>query len=183
MIEKWLFLTVSAGLLAGCSSVSVKRDFDTATDFSPLKTFAWQHEDQPETGNPQIDNDLNDERIRAAAEATLVAKGFRPATRDDADFLAAYFVDHKRTLSSGSASVGVGRSSYGRHGSVGYSTGISEYDQAILTIDILDPTDERMIWRGVGSRATYTGSSPKKSIKIINDSVAKILKKFPPQSK
>jgi hypothetical protein len=182
-MKKLLFLAVFIGLLVGCSSVSVKRDFDAGTDFRPLKTFAWQHDEQPETGNPQIDNDLNDERIRAAVKTTLVAKGFRPASRADADVLVAYFMDHKRTLSSGSVSVGMGRSSYGRHGSVGYSTGVSEYDQAILTLDILNPEDERMIWRGVGSRATYTGSSPKKSIKIINEAVEKILKKFPPKQK
>ena len=182
-MKKWLFLALSAGFLASCSSVSVKRDFDTGTDFNQLKTFAWQHDEQPETGNPQIDNDLNDERIRAAVNAMLAAKGFRPAARADADVLVAYFMDHKRSLSSGSVSVGMGRSSYGRHGSVGYSTGVSEYDQAILTIDILDPTDDRMIWRGVGSRATYEGSNPKKSIKIINDAVETILKKFPPKQK
>lgn len=183
MMKKWLVPALSAACLAGCSSVSVQRDFDTGTDFSQLKTFAWQHAEQPETGNPQIDNDLNDERIRNAVNATLSAKGFIAAERDEADVLVAYFVDHKRKLSSGSVSVGLGRSSYGRHGGVGYSTGLSEYDQAILTIDILNPADDRMIWRGVGSRSTYEGSNPSKSVQIVNEAVETILKKFPPKQK
>ena len=160
---KTLLVAVSVGLLAGCSSVSVNRDYDTSVNFSNLKTFAWQHAEQPETGDPRIDNDLNDERIRAAVGATLAMKGFRSAERENADFLVAYFVEHQRKLSSGSMSVGMGRSSYGRHGGVGYSTGVSEYDQAILTIDMLNPENEKMIWRGVGTRATYEGSNPKKS--------------------
>ena len=136
-MKKWLLLAVSAGFLAGCSSVSVNRDYDTSVDFSGLKTFAWQHAEQPDTGDPRIDNDLNDERIRAAVNATLAMKGFQPVGQADADFLVAYFVEHQRRLGSGSVSMGFGRSSYGRHGGVGYSTGVSEYDQAILTIDFI----------------------------------------------
>lgn len=180
-MKKLLLLVVSAGLLTGCSSISVSRDYDTTADFSGLKTFAWQHAEQPETGDPQIDNDLNDERIRRAIAENLAIKGFRPVDREGADVLVAYFVDHKRKLSSGSVSVGMGRSSYGRHGGVGYSTGVSEYDQAILTIDILNPADEKMIWRGVGSRSAYDGSSPAKATEIVNGSVSEILKKFPPK--
>ncbi len=180
-MKKRLLLVVSAGLLAGCSSVSVHRDFDGSTDFASLKTFAWQHADQPQTGDPRIDNDLNDERIRNAVNTTLVAKGFRLVDRAEADFWVAYFIDHQRKLSSGSVSVGVGRGSRGRHGGVGYSSGVSEYDQAILTLDILDPTDGKMVWRGVGTRSSYKGSNPAKSIRIINETVEKILKKFPPE--
>jgi len=180
-MKKTVLLAVSAGFLVGCSSVSVNRDYDTTVNFSNLKTFAWQHADQPETGDPRIDNDLNDERIRNAINETLATKGFQLVKKADADFLVAYFVEHQRKLSSGSVSVGMGRSSYGRHGGVGYSTGVSEYDQAILTVDILNPADRKMIWRGVGSRATYEGSNPKKSTKIVNEAVSKILKKFPPE--
>ena len=182
MKKPWL-LALSIGILSGCSSVSVNRDFDDSTDFSSLKTFSWQHAEQPQTGDPRIDNDLNDERIRNAVDATLAVKGFRSGDRADADFLVAYFVAHKRKLSSGSVSVGMGRGSYGRYGGVGYNTGVSEYDQAILTIDILDPTAEKMVWRGVGARSTYEGSNPEKSTKIINEAVEKILKKFPPKKK
>lgn len=182
-MKKLFLFALSAGILSGCSSVSVKRDFDTTVDFRVLKTFAWQHAEQPETGDPRLDNDLNDERIRNAINANLSAKGFRAAGRDEADFLLAYFVDHQRKLSSGSMSVGVGRSSYGRHGSVGYNTGVSEYDQAQLTIDIINPDDEKTIWRGIGTRAAYTGSNPQKYAKRTNESVEKILKKFPPKQK
>ena len=178
---KKLLLAVSVGLLAGCSSVSVSRDYDTSADFSSLKTFAWQHAEQPQTGDPRIDNDLHDERVRRAVNQTLMAKGFQSADRADADFLVAYYVEYKRKLNSSSVSVGMGKSSYGRHGGVGYSTGASEYDQSNLIIDVMGPADEKMVWRGVGTRAAYDGSSPEKMTKIVNGMVAKILKKFPPK--
>lgn len=180
-MKKLLLLALSAGLLAGCSSVSVNRDYDTSADFSSLKTFAWQHTEQIKTGDPRIDNDLHDERIRKAINQSLAAKGFQQADRAEADFLVAYFIEYKRKLSSSSVSVGMGRGSYGRYGGVGYNTGVSEYDQSSLTIDVIAPADEKMIWRGVGTRSSYEGSSPEKMTKIVNESVAKILKKFPPK--
>ena len=180
-MNKLLSWAAAAALLTGCSSTSVRRDYDTSTDFSSLKTYAWQHAEQPQTGDPRIDNDLRDERVRQAVDRTLAAKGFRPAERDAADFLVAYYVEYQRKLNSSSVSVGMGRSSYGRYGGMGYSTGVSEYEQANLIIDIIDPDGDKTIWRGVGSRTAYSGSSPKKMTKIANESVAKILKKFPPR--
>ena len=180
-MKKLMLLTLATGILSACSSVSVKRDFDTATDFGRLKTFAWQHDEQPETGDPNLDNDLNDQRIRNAVVANLEAKGFQAVGRAEADFLVAYFVDRRRKLSSSSVSIGMGRSRGGRYGGVGYGTEISEYDQAILTIDIVDPADDKTIWRGVGTRSAYTGSNPDKYAKRTSDTVEKILKKFPPK--
>ncbi len=180
-MKKVLLLAVFSGFLAGCSSLSVRRDYNAATDFSGLKTFAWRHAEQPETGDPRIDNDLHDERIRRAVNENLAAKGFQRIDPAEADFLVAYFVEYKRKLNSGSISFGFGGGRVGRYGGVGYNTGVSEYDQAVLTVDILAPADEKTIWRGVGSRSAYDGSSPEKTTKIINESITKILKEFPPK--
>ena len=168
-------------LLTGCSSVNVSRDYDVSTDFSKLKTFAWQHEEQPQTGNPRIDNDLIDERVRAAINAELKAKGFRLVDKAGADFHMAYFIDYKQRIGGSSVSFGMGGGSYGRHGGVGYNTGVSDYEEGHLTIDIINPSDEKNIWRGVGRRTAYDGNSPKKITKVVNSAVAGILKKFPPK--
>lgn len=182
-MKKLLFLAFSVGLLSGCSSVSVSRDFDTATEFTLLKTYAWQDAEQPETGDPRIDNDLNDERIRNAVNTTLATKEFQLSERGDADFLVVYYIDFKRKLNSSSISFGMGTGGHGRYGGMGYNTGFSEYDEGNLTIDIMDASDGKMIWRGVGTRAVYTGSNPQKATSVINGSVVKILKKFPPKQK
>jgi hypothetical protein len=181
MNKNVFFFAGSLILLAGCSSVTVSRDYDSSLDFSSLKTFAWQHDEQPKVGASRIDNDLLDERIRTATEDLLSKKGFQRVDRAEADFLIVYHRDYRSRLSGSSFSAGVGGGSYGRHGGVGYSSDISEYDQAILTIDMLNPQDENLIWRGVGTRIAYNGSSPKKMTKLVNEWVAKILKKFPPK--
>jgi hypothetical protein len=168
-------------VLAGCSSVSVNRDYDVSVDFGQLKTYAWQHAEQPQTGNPRIDNDLIDERVRSAVEAQLNAKGFVRVDKADADFLVAYFIDYKQRISGSSISFGMGAGSYGRYGGVGYDTGISDYEEGHLTIDVITPADEKNIWRGVGRRRAYESNNPEKVTKVINKAVAAILKKFPPK--
>lgn len=172
---------VSSALLAGCSSVSVSRDYDVNADFSTLKTFAWKHAEQPQTGNPRIDNDLIDERVRAAVDAELGEKGFVPADKAEADFQVAYFIDYKQRIGGGSVSFGLGGGSYGRYGGVGYNTGVSDYEEGCLTIDIINPVDGKSLWRGVGRRTSYDSNNPGKITKIVDSSVSAILKKFPPK--
>lgn len=185
MNKRSFIFSGAAMLLAGCSSVAVNRDYDSTVDFSSLKTFAWLHEVQPETGNPRLDNDLYDTRIRAAVEAELRLKGLVNVDKAEADVLVAYFTDYQQRIdgSSGSFSIGMGRSSYGRGSSVGYSTGgtVSDYEEAQLTIDFLNPADEKMIWRGRGRRRAASASSPEKITARVNEAVQRILQKFPPK--
>ncbi|VGO15207.1 hypothetical protein PDESU_03789 [Pontiella desulfatans] len=170
----------SIAWLAGCSSVSVVRDYDASFDFSSLQTFAWQHADQPRTGNPRTDNDLIDERVRDAVNAELTAKGFRLVDRAAADFLLAYFIEYRQRIGGSSVSFGIGGGSYGRYGGASYGTNVSDYEEGALTIDIINPADEKNYWRGVGRRTTYDRGNPEKTTKVVNAAVADILKKFPP---
>jgi len=181
MIRNMLLGVLFALFMAGCSSVSVTRDYDTAMDFSTLKTFAWQYADQPQTGNPRIDNDLIDNRVRAAVNTELSQKGFEQVEKESADFLVAYYIDYKQRISGNTISFGVGTGSYGRHSAVGYDTGITDYEEGHLTIDILNPADEKNFWRGVGRRRAYETSDPEKATELVNTAVARILKKFPPK--
>ena len=180
-MKRIFMLSAVLVLLSGCSSISVRRDYDRTTDFSQLKTYAWEHAEQPETGDPRIDNDLMDERVRAAVNRELAAKGLVAGSKSDADFLVAYFITYKQRIGGSSVSFGIGTGSYGRYGSVGYNTSISDYDEGHLTIDIMDSATTNTIWRGVGVRTTYETAKPDKITKIVNQAVSKILKKFPPK--
>jgi len=168
--------------VSGCSSISVQRDYDRSVDFSTLKTYAWKHEVQPKTGNPRVDNDLLDERIRTAVESNLGTKGFVAEDASGADFLVAYFVQYKRRISGNTWAFGIGSGFYdGYGGGVGINTAISDYDEGYLTIDIISRASGKTIWRGVGRRATYDASKPEKTTEIVHSAVTRILKDFPPK--
>jgi hypothetical protein len=182
MKKCWFLLVVSSLIGSGCSSVFVQQDYDKDTDFSRLKTYGWKHAEQPKVGHPQVDNDLFDERIRHAVDATLQEKGFQLADQADADCLVAYFIDYKQRIGGSSISLGIGAGRRGYYGGTGYNTHIRDYEEGVLTIDILDATSQKTIWRGIGTRTTYSSSTPSKITRIVNEAVAEILEKFPPES-
>lgn len=175
-------LVAVLAVVSGCSSISVQRDYDQSVDFSALQTYAWKYEEQPKSGNPRVDNDLLDDRIRTAVESDLETKGFEREEALHADFLVAYYVQYKRRISGDTWMFGIGSGFYdGYGGGVGVNTTINDYDEGYLTIDIIDRTTDKTIWRGVGRRATYDASKPEKVTAIVNSAVSRIMRDFPPK--
>ncbi len=175
-----LLLTVAVG----CSSVRVSQDYKSAENLNGLRSYAWHSDSQEKTGDIRIDTPLVDSRIREAIDATLAARGYRKASRDQADFHVAYQyairgrvrTDNVRT------SIGFGFGSFSRHGALGVSTGsdYSSYDEGLLVIDILDARDGSTLWRGKGTRQVFMHTEPAKMTEQINETVHKILDQFPP---
>jgi len=167
--------------------VRVSQDYDLSRDFSSLRTYAWQSEKQPETGDIRVDNSLLDTRFRSAIDDSLTKKGFQKKTEGKPDFYVAYTyqIDSKIESSNVTVGLGVGRSSRGRYGGVGVNSGgqVREYDEGLLVIDLIDAATESLMWRGTGTARVDPTADPEKSAKAINAGVEQILAQFPPQGK
>lgn len=170
-------------IISACSGIPVSQDFEQDFDFSGLKTFAWESNEDNEWGLAGS-NELVDRRIRSAIENTLKAQQFSQADTGQADFLVSYDVAVEQRINSSNVSGGVsmGRSTRGRHGSIGISTGsqIRTYEQGTLLIDVVDVASDKLVWRGVSSQALPDLSDPQRLTDHINNTVAAILKQFPP---
>jgi hypothetical protein len=182
-----LFIPVFLCLLfVGCSTVRVSHDYDPGVNFAGMRTFAWADEKQPETGDIRLDDPLLDRRIRTAVDQTLRKKGFAPVDRGTADFLVAYQLGVQRAIRSDNVQTGFRFStgSRGRYGSVGISTGtnIQSYDKGTLFIDVLDPENGSLLWRGKGTDSVSEHSDQKRRTEKIREAVEKILGQFPPGS-
>ena len=120
--------------ITACSGIPVSQDFEQGFDFSGLKTFAWEPNENNEWGLVNR-NELVDRRIRSAVESTLTSQQFSQVESDQADFLVSYnvVVDQRIRSSNISGGVSLGRSSMGRHGSIGISTGsqVWTYEQGV----------------------------------------------------
>ena len=166
----------------GCSGIQVSQDFEQGFDFSGLKTFAWKSNENNEWG--LTDNDLVDRRVRNAIVNTLTARQFSQDDSGQVDFLISYDLAVEQRISSSNVSGGVsmGRSTRGRHGSIGVSTGsqISTYDQGTLLIDVTDVASDKLVWRGVSSQALPDLSDPQRLTDRVNETVEAILAQFPP---
>lgn len=173
---KSLRIILSLALIAGlvsCSSVNVKTDYDRELNFSNLKTFDWMAHPQNSSANPLLRNTLLEQRVQSAVTRELAAKGYQKAS-GQADFLIAYHAglqDKVDVTSWGYA--------YGRRGRYwANDVTITQYTQGTLVLDFVDAKSKELVWRGW---ATGVVGEPKKAQEKIDQAVAKIVEKFPPQ--
>jgi hypothetical protein len=170
-------------VLSACFGIPVSQDFEQGFDFSGLKTFAWDVNEDDQWGVAGS-NELVDRRIRSAIESTLTSRQFNQADAAKADFLVLYnvVVDQHVRSNNVSGGVSIGRSTRGRHGSIGISTGsqIRTYEQGTLLINVIDVASDKLVWRGISSQALPDLSDPQRLTDRVNETVAAILKQFPP---
>ena len=153
----WLLPLLLLLVLTACRTFSVRSDWDETVSFEGYQRFFWLEPPVAEGADPFADNSLLRKRIRGAVEANLTGRGFRSVENSaDADFLVTYGVllDKKLKVDGGGASFGGGYG-YGR-GPVGLAgvyggTNVSDYQEATLILDFLDPESEELVWRGWGS--------------------------------
>jgi Domain of unknown function (DUF4136) len=158
----------------------VTYDFDKAADFTTFKTYAMK--DGTPVGQPLID-----ERIVAAIDAAMTAKGF---TKNDSspDVYVVYHVafDKQKDISTFSSGYGGGYGPYGWGYGGGFnstSTQVRDILVGTLVIDMADAKNKKVVWRGMGVKEINTTAKPDKRDKSIKSAVDKIFKNYPPKKK
>lgn len=185
MLKRCLFILTSIVLLAACGT-TVNVDYDKQANFQALRTFTLLPAPDTKTGDERLDSPLVDKRIRDALVTYLTARGYRQV-QDNPDFAVAYQLGIRQEVDSSRATMTVGVGGFYPHSAIGMTYGypgyIESYERGILTIDILQGSDKKLIWRGSSGRRLYNGNTPEKSEKEINAVVQEILEKFPPGTK
>ena len=176
---------VTAGLIAllvpaAALAQKVSYDYDKSANFAGFKTYA--HKDGTKVGQPLID-----ERIVAAIDAQMAAKGFTKSETSP-DFFVVYHVafDKQKDISTFSSGYGGGYGPYGWGWGGGMSTSTTQVRDIVvgtLVLDIADAKKGQLAWRGMAVKEVKTQASPEKRDKSINDTMKKIFKNYPPKPK
>lgn len=169
-----IIITISIFLIS-CSSITVNQDYDPAFDFSKLKTFGFI----PIPADAGIDQ-LSANKLDAAIKTELFAKGY--TISDKADFGVALMFSSKTKTNVQSYGYGYGYGGWGGHGM--YGTGgvdVTQYEQGTLIIDVIDMSNQKLVWRGTGSGAMSDSPSVETRTENINNAVNQILAQFPPE--
>jgi hypothetical protein len=173
-------------IMAACSTLSVKTDFDPAADFTALHTYNW-FPNAPSageaSGDPLYNNSLLDQRVRRGAEAAMLEKGFKKVQKLDApDFYVQTRMRIQERVTSSGADLGLaygGGYGYGPFaGYAGPGLMVSQYTEGTLILDFIEPLRKVLLWRGY---ATNAFDSPEVSEEKLQNVVKEILKKFPPE--
>ena len=161
-------------LLFSCSSITVNQDYDPAYDFSKLKTFGFI----PISSEAGIDQ-LSADKLGNAIKTELISKGYKLET--PADFGIALMFSQQTKTNIQSYGYGYGYGGWGHAGM--YGTGgvdVTQYQQGTLIIDIIDMSQQKLVWRGTGSGAMSQSPSVEEKTENINSAVNQILAQFPP---
>ena len=175
--------TVCLAALLGCVSYPVETDYDPEIGFDSLHSYTWLSTTRDKTGDPRIDNDLLDRRVRRAVEAAFETKGYRKVAAAEADFAINYHVGIERQIDV-QTYVDTPSYGYGYRWSGGYShayTTVQEYDVGSLILDVIKPNEERLIWRGATQARMYEEGTPEQRDTRVQAAVDAILAKFPPK--
>lgn len=173
-------------VVGGCRSFNVHTDWDDSVSFQNFQRYAWLEPRVEEDADPFADNSLLRKRVRTAIEAKLAERGYRAVSNPaEADFLVTYGVqlDTKTRISGTSGAYGGYYGGWGRW-PIGIGTGIGSadvrsYQEAVLIIDFLRPSDEALVWRGWGSEMLQTRDRDRGQERL-DEGIEAILKRFPP---
>lgn len=167
----------------GCSSVDVRGGgADPTYDFASLKTFGWMPRE--ETGDPRIDAERLDARVRAGVDDGLSAKGYR-LEAEGADFLVGYraVLGEKRTVESGPAYEGIWTESHTPRPAEGGSAPVDKVEtEGTLVLRIFDGKSRRMVWEAAADTEIDPKSGPlaPTSEDKVRVAIRKMLERFPP---
>ena len=166
----------------------VRYNFDKNTDFSKFKTYKWV----AIKGASPV-NDMLDKQIKSSIDSQLAQKGLSKVDADTADLYVGYQagVGTEKQYNSFSSGMGPGWGYGGGWGGGWYGGGgmstttgtTSTIYVGQLAVDMYDPANKDLVWRGVGSKTLDPKAKPDKQEKNLNKAVAKILKNYPPKTK
>ena len=172
--------------LAACSTLDIRSDYDPEANFGGLKTYDWMPD--PKTGDPRVDNALVVKRITTAIDAELAAKGYTHITSGDPDFYVGYHAAVKDKLDVRTMNTYYGYApgwgwNYGYGGGpYGTETYTYEYEEGTLMIDVVEPENKKLIWRGSAQAELKRRQTPEQSEQGIREAVQKVLANFPPDA-
>jgi hypothetical protein len=172
----WFAVAVLIAVI-GCSPLTVNYDYDTAADFTAMKTFGWM----PPAGNA-VSDDLLVKRIRSSVNAQLQAKG-RTEVPENPDFMIAMQLSGKTTY-GGSTGVGASVGIPVGRGTISVGGGKSkphEKTEGTLVLDFVDAKTQSLVWRATAAAAVVPKASPEEQQERINKVIAEMLVHFPPK--
>lgn len=151
----------------------VKTDFDHQANFSRYKTYSWQE--------VKVADSLWVTRIQSAVDAQLAGKGWTKVESGGDVAVVAIGASHtERKLQTFYDGMSGGWRWRGFGGMGEATTTEQDYKEGTLVVDLYDGKSKQLIWRG--SAEDTVSNNAEKNEKNLDKGVAKMFKKFPPQT-
>jgi len=165
-------------IVAGCSSLTVKTDYDQNADFKSLKSYRWAKDSEINPDDELQKNPLVQKRIMAGVDKVLSQKGFSLNETGDVDFVVMVHAGIKEKMQV---------TDWGNRGwydpwwgPYGGRVDVSHYEEGTLVVDVVHAADKDLIWRGLGTKVIGNVDPDEQEERAYN-LVSQIMKDFPPK--
>jgi len=161
-----LLAVASLALLTACAVVP-NHDYDTSYNFAAAKTYSWKASSARASDNPKIASSLLNDRLEAAFDKQMQAKGYSKVSAD-ADLVITYHLNtdiHEKEVNRG-VGMSFGFSSWSglRTGMSTTTTAKKESPLALVTVELNKSTDGKLVWQASASEKLLMQSEPQKAV-------------------
>jgi hypothetical protein len=172
-----IVLSLLIMVMAGCApSISVTHDYDSAYNFSNLKTYAWI------PIKAGLVSELKIKRFQDAIDKELQAKGMT-INNENPDFLIALQGTTENKVNVTDYGYGYG-GWYGHgYGYGGHNVDVTTYKEGTLFLDFVDARSKEMFWRGAGTSVVEPDLTAEEQENKFAVAASKLLAPFPPVAK
>lgn len=173
-MTRFLMAALVTLTLAGCAS-NVVTDYNSAAVFGNYSSWAFAMD----AGNSSFVS-LDGNRVRKAVERELERKAMHEVERPRADLLVNWqIIEEERHEQSG---LGLGLGFGTGHFGWGLSAPppVREVKEGKVVVELVDRNTEEVIWRGASKRYLNENQSPEKRSKLVDDVIAEMFTKYPP---
>jgi hypothetical protein len=172
-------LWIALLLLASCSGIEVERHADPAADFSRLRTWSWIPRLRDESGDPRVASPLFEERLRAAVERELAARGYQRVEEGQGDFGMRWHASVEDRVDVHTLDHYVRGDSWDPVSRVESETLSFPVEEGVLLLDAVDAADGRVVWRGLAHAEVDPSSTPEERAARLDETVHALLAEFP----
>ncbi|MGO1462166.1 MAG: DUF4136 domain-containing protein [Marinobacter sp.] len=172
---RFLMVALVTLTMTGCAS-NVVTDYSSSAVFGDYSSWAFA----PGNGKSSFVS-LDGSRVQGAVERELKHKEMPRVGKPEADLLVSWqIVEHERTEQSGlGLGFGFGTGHFGWGLSAPPPT--REVQEGKLVIELVDSSSEEVVWRAASRRYLNENQSPEKRRKLIDEVVAEMFSKYPPE--
>lgn len=173
-MARFLMAALVTLAMAGCAS-------NVVTDYNPAVTYgdysSWSF--APEAGSSSFVS-LDGNRVRSAVERELNLKAMTKVGMPEADLLVSWQIVEEERLEQSGVGLGFG------FGTGNFGWGLSapppvrEVKEGKLVIELVDKSSEEVIWRAASRRYLNENQSPGKRKELVDEVVAEMFSKYPP---
>ena len=183
-IQRLSFLPALIVLMASLYAQDVHYNYDHSANFGAHKTYQWV--DLPGPGGA-VPDQLIDQSIKRVVDGQLEQKGLTRVEKG-ADLHAGYHAIVREGKGINLSAFGDGGGPWGWGGGWGgFNSGTvtgqtSTIPVGTLLVDLYDPARKQLVWRGDGTKTIDLKKDPDKNYRILQKSMAKLFKNYPPQA-